>query len=253
MASIPPRLDGDSGEARLPWLDGTRPPAANPVATHLGGSSMRWFVSLLILALVSAGAFVLGRGSGQTPLRPPVAVSLPSAQPAPQTAPVAATTPTPPAAKTPPALARAAEEPRPTTKVVRVIASARPSSGLHLSNEQIRAVRRIVKEAQVNVHRGDLPRVATAKSAYSPTVAQSGRVVQLGAYQSVHEAEAAAQLFRYKYRGLLEALPKAVLPFRPKATRKLFYRVQFITPSQAYSEVTCQRLRAAAKTCIVVY
>ena len=253
MASIPPRPQADSDEGRLPWLDATAPSAASPVADHDGGSGMRWFVSLLILAMVSAGAFVLGRGSdqAQTP-SVPVAVSLPPAQPVAH--PAAPAPPAVPVSQTPPAFARAAEQPRPVTKVVHVVTvPAPPGGGLHLSTDQIRAVRKIVKAAQVNVHRGYVPRVAVAKPAYSPKLAPSGRVVQLGAYHSAREAEAAAQRFRYKYRGLLTALPKAVLPFRPKGTQKMFYRVQFITPSQAYSEVTCQRLRAAAKTCIVVY
>ncbi len=249
MASVPPRQEADSDDGRLPWLDRTKPTSAAPAARQAGASGMRWFVSLLILALVSAGAFVLGRGSEQAPSRPPVAVSLPPAQPAaPVTAPVAVANPTPPSASTPPALARVAREPRPEAKVVRVISPTTPSGGLHLSTDQIRAVRKIVREAQVNVHRRE-----TLRLAYAPKLAPPGRVVQLGAYHNAAEAEAAAQLFRYKYRGLLEALPKAVLPFRPKGTRKMFYRVQFVTPSQAYAEVTCQRLRAAAKTCIVVY
>ena len=250
MASIPPRAQADSDEARLPWL--APPSATASVATHGDGSGMRWFVSLLILALVSAGAFVLGRGSEQAPT--PVAVSLPPAQPvAPPAAPVLATAPASASVgKTPPALARAAEVPPPVSKLVRVVPPAAPNTGLHLRTDQIRAVRKIVREAQVNVHRGEPARVAM-RPAYSPKIAPSGRVVQLGAYHSVREAEAAARLFRYKYRGLLAPLPKAVLPFRPKGTRKMFYRVQFVTPSQAYAEVTCQRLRAAAKTCIVVY
>ena len=251
MASIPPRQGADSDDGRLPWLAATRPAAANPAQRQPVGSGMRWFIALLILALVSAGAFILGRGSdSSSPAPPPLAVTLPPAQPVahPVAAPVVPL-PVEPVGKTPPALARAAEAPRPATKAARVVSAAMPPGpGLHLSNRQIRAVRKIVREAQVQVHRGAAPRAA-----YSPTIAPSGRVVQLGAYHSVREAEAAAQLFRYKYRGLLETLPKAVLPFRPKGVRKTIYRVQFVTPSQAYSEVTCQRLRAAAKTCIVVY
>jgi hypothetical protein len=251
MASIPPRQGTDSDEGRLPWLAATPQSAATPATRQPGSSGMRWFFSLLILALVSAGAFVLGLGSDtSSPTPPPVAVSLPPARPA--TPPIAVPVASPavePVGKTPPALARAAEEPRAASRAIRIIAvPARPNGGLHLSNDQIRAVRKIVREAQVDIHRGETPPVA-----FSPKVAPSGRVVQLGAYQSIREAEAAAQLFRYKYRGLLASLPKAVLPFRPKGARKMFYRVQFVTPSQAYSEVTCQRLRAAAKTCIVVY
>lgn len=250
MASIPPRQGTDSNDGRLPSLAATPPAAATPAARQ-PGSGLRWFIALLILALVSAGAFVLGRGSDtSSPTPPPVAVSLPPARPAappiaePEAIPFA-----PPVGKTPPALARAAEASPPVPRIVRIVAApALPSGGLHLSNAQIRAVHKIVREAQVNVNRGQGQAVA-----FSPKVAPSGRVVQLGAYPSVREAEAAAQLFRYKYRGLLASLPKAVLPFRPRGTHKMFYRVQFVTPSQAYSEVTCQRLRAAAKTCIVVY
>lgn len=249
MASVPPQPQTDGDDGRLPWV-GVGAPTPTALVTAQGdGSATRWFVSLLILALVSAGAFVLGRGSEQTP-PPPIAVPLPRAQPA--ITPEATTDAPTTVAKTPPALARATEEPRTVTKVVRVMTPAPANAGLHLTNEQIRAVRKIAREAQVNVHRGEATKVAL-RPAYSPKLAPSGRVVQLGAYHSVREAEAAAELFRYKYRGLLASLPKAVLPFRPNGARRKFYRVQFVTPSQAYSEVTCQRLRAAAKTCIVVY
>ena len=251
MARIPQRQAADSDEGRLPWLASNPPAAAQPVARRTGGSGMRWFIALLILALVAAGAFVLGRGSDSSKLiPPPVAVSLPPARL--QVPPVEASEALAlgeSVAKTPPALARVAEAPPLPAKIARVATvPAQPSGGLHLSNEQIRAVRKIVREARVSDHRAQPP-----VAAFSPKVAPPGRVVQLGAYGSVRQAEAAAQLFRYKYRGLLESLPIAVLPFRPKGSRKTFYRVQFVTPSQAYSEVTCQRLRAAAKTCTVIY
>ena len=261
IASDPPRRDRDSDDQRLPWLDGDRaaPAPTSVVVSHEPGArGMRWFLSLLILALVAAGAFVLGKGSDPVPpISPPIAVPMPRAAPVellPPAAPPASVAPS----TTPPALARVAGNndagtaPPAVTRVVHVV-EARPEGGLHLTNAQVAALRRIAREAEVNVHRNQPAKAAPPRVAFAPRVGPSGRVVQLGAYNSARDAEAAAQLFRYKYRGLLATLPKAVLPFRPKGTRKMFYRVQFVTPSQAYAEVTCQRLRAAAKTCIVLY
>lgn len=219
---------------------------------------MRWFLSLLILTLVAAGAFVLGKGSDPVPpASAPVAVPMPRAAPV-DLPPSAAPPNAPVPGATPPALARVAGNndsgmaPPAVTRVIHVV-EARPAGGLHLTDAQVAALRKIAREAEVNVHRNQQVTATSPRVAYAPRIGPSGRVVQLGAYNSARDAEAAAQLFRYKYRGLLATLPKAVLPFRPKGTRRMFYRVQFVTPSQAYAEVTCQRLRAAAKTCIVLY
>ena len=246
METTPPSpsmLPNDDG--RLPWLD------AKPVVPRISaksatrpaaiGSGLWWPIALMVAALIAAGAFVLGRGSKSVPLPPVLPTALPPARPvAPMTKSVV------PQTQTPPALARvvAAEEGE-SAPVARI---RRETPVLHLRPEQIRAVRRIASASL-----GRAPANAVARAAYSPRVGPPGRVVQLGAYNTAGDAETAAAKFRYKYRGLLEPLPKAVLPFRPKGSRKMFYRVQFVTPSQAYAEVTCQRLRAAEKTCIVVY
>ena len=261
IASDPPRRDRDSDDQRLPWLDGDRaaPAPTSVVVSHEPGArGMRWFLSLLILALVAAGAFVLGKGSDPVaPSSTPIAVPMPRAAPVGLPSPLAPSTLAAPSA-TPPALARVAGTdaagtvPPAVTRVVHVV-DERPAGGLHLTDAQVAALRKIAREAEVNVHRNQQAKATPPRVAYAPRVGPSGRVVQLGAYNSARDAEAAAQLFRYKYRGLLATLPKAVLPFRPKGTRRMFYRVQFVTPSQAYAEVTCQRLRAAAKTCIVLY
>jgi len=249
MASVPPPQSAAHDDSRLPWLDGGSAGAGATVTeTNPGssGSGIRWIAGLLIVALVAAGAFFLGRKSDEP--RAPV-VTRPLA-----TTPLAPARPTRPAIaaappaeqQTAPALARADAE---SARSVRRTAPTGPI--LHLRPEQLRDVRRIAREARVRVHRNRVP--PKARVAYSPRAGAPGRVVQLGAYRTAADAEAAAQKFRYKYRGLLAAVPKAVLPFRPKNSRRMFYRVQFVVPSQAYAEVTCQRLRAAAKTCIVVY
>jgi len=249
MAASSPPSPVANDDNRLPWLDAG---AARAAGTNLAavkassgstGSGTRWLVSILIMALVAAGAFFLGRKDEAPPpmKRVPPLATTPLAPARPALEDVSATAPQ----ATAPALARADAE------SVRQGAAPRPAPVLHLRPEQVRAVRRIAQAARVEVHRNTLPEAL--RQAYSPRVGAPGLVVQLGAYRTVAEAEAAAQKFRYKYRGLLEPLPKAVMPFRPKDSRRMFYRVQFVTPSQAYAEVTCQRLRAAEKTCIVVY
>lgn len=258
MAAVPPRSTAPDDDARLPWLGATA--AAAPVATDASGSEPsavaplasrsagRWLVALLLLAVVAGAGFFLGRTVDQ-PHRPAIApplatAALAPARPAPPTVverPAAAA-----ARATAPALARVDAE---QARTVRHAAPEKPV--LHLRPEQLRDVRRIARAARIEVHRNTVPKAA--QTAYAPRVGPPGRVIQLGAYRSVADAERAAVLFRYKYRGLLAPVPKAVLPFRPKNSRRFFYRVQFIVPSQAYAEVTCQRLRAAAKTCLVIY
>lgn len=244
MASVPPQRSTANDDSRLPWLDAS-PAGVGDAAIKPGagsaGARTRWLVSIVIVALIGVAAFLLGR-KGEvtlipTPAQPLATTPLAPADPArPEVAPA-------PAQETAPALARADAESARGTRESRAV--------LHLRPEQVRAVRRIASAARVQVHHNTVPKVV--RQAYSPRVGPPGRVVQLGAYNSVADAEAAAQKFRYKYRGLLAAVPKAVMPFRPKNSRRMFYRVQFIVPSQAYAEVTCQRLRAAAKSCIVVY
>ena len=247
MASLPPRSTADD-DGRLPWLDHPATDASAKVGTThpTNGQGLRWTAAILVVALVAAGAFLLGRGSDVPAwpvTKPPLSTT--------RLAPARPARPYPPLPQTPPALVR--QTAPALARVEAQTARARPAAPeLHLRPEQVRAVRGIAREARIAVHRNAVPR-APVRKAYAPRIGAPGRVVQLGAYRSVAEAEDAAQRFRYKYRGLLATLPKAVLPFRPKNSRRFFYRVQFVTPSQAYSEVTCQRLRLAAKTCIVVY
>lgn len=243
MATVPPRSTGHD-DGRLPWID-TPPASAARAVPPPARSGLRWFAGLLVIALVAVAGFLLGRRSDEPPVAaaPPPLATAPLANARPEIAPAVAP---PMERQTAPALARAEAE---TSR--RTPAEPAPPL-LKLRRDQVRAVRQIAHEAEVEARRNAARQVAT-RQAFSLRIAPPGRVVQLGAYRTVAEAESAAQAFRYKYRGLLAPLPKAVLPFRPKASLRMFYRVQFITPSQAYSEVTCQRLRAARKSCIVVY
>jgi len=246
MASSPPPQHIANDDNRLPWLDAGAARAGDAaIKSNAGstGSGTRWLVSIVIVALVATAALLLGR-KGEAP-------PVPKSAPPLATAPLVPARPAQPAIATPPPQQTAPALARADAESLHASAAPRAAPVLHLRPEQLRDVRRIARAARVRVHHNKVPKAV--RQAYSPRVGPPGLVVQLGAYRTVAEAEAAAQKFRYKYRGLLAPLHKAVLPFRPKNSRKFFYRVQFVTPSQAYAEVTCQRLRAAEKTCIVVY
>ncbi len=237
--------DAWPGPAGPPQRD---PPGARrrsaPAGKARGRSPLSWIIpALLIVAAVLGTALILSTSRSRPPLANVTLDSrggpnLPPAIPAPVVQPDGSASPS-----TAPALSRAAREE----------AAAAP----HPMPEQLRAAREIAETRREQ----EVARVAPAPPAppapptpaYAPRLAPPGRVVQLGAYDSAREAEKKAQLFRARYGDLLAALPKAVLPSRAAGAKRFYYRVQFIAPNQAYAEVTCQRLRAARQSCIVLY
>lgn len=207
-----------------------------------------WPFALISLFAVAVAGLLLDRAIAPPP--PPEIATLPEARPAiiPAPEPSPAAPPLAPALRhgtgdamgAAPALSRAAREE----------AAAAP----HPMPEQLRAARKIAETRRIEVAREqrELP-PPPPTPALAPRLAPSGRVIQLGAYDSAREAEAAAQLFRYRYRGLLETLPKAVSPSKAAGSEKYYYRVQFIAPAQANAEIICQRLRVVKQRCIVIY
>ena len=207
-----------------------------------------WPFALIALFAVAVAAMLLDRAIAPPP--PPAIAPLPEARPmilplpggdsgAPPLAP-ALRHGTGDAQSAAPALSRAAREE----------AAAAP----HPMPEQLRAARKIAETRRIEVARQqrELP-PPPPTPALSPRLAASGHVIQLGAYDSAREAEAAAKIFRYRYRGLLETLPKAVSPSKAAGSEKYYYRVQFIAPAQANAEIICQRLRVVRQKCIVIY
>lgn len=150
-----------------------------------------------------------------------------------------------------PASPPAAKEPRPHAS--KAAAASHPVVDPpvpHPMPEQLRAARRI---AEVRAEERRREASAAALAARPAPLAPPGRVIQLGTYASKDDATKAADTFRYRYRGLLQSLPQGIVAYRPAGATQPFYRVQFVMPSQAYAEVTCQRLRAANKKCTVIY
>lgn len=253
--------DLTAGDARLPWIEGERLHAPRLAPEPKRRHPLFGLVIVLALGFIIATSFLVGRNLGS--YRTPHVVSvLPPSRP-----------PTPPpdflkpsdggeAATTnavAPALSRLGQKGASAAEVAPPLARVEQvKEAPHPIPSQVREMQRVVHLERDRVERERVRVAANARlkralPRYAPTLAPPGRVVQLGAYASVDEAESAAQLFRYRYRGLLAQIPKAVTPYRPAGSPKMFYRVQFIAPSQAYAEVTCQRLRAAGKSCMVIY
>ena len=238
------RPDQATPDPRRPsWLEKGKKPARSR-------NPLPWISALLAISLVAVAAFLLGRGSGPRMIPPPV-IPPPTTPRNSDTAselraPVPRTVTEAPVEA--PALARAAQELEP-------VEVPGPKA------EQLRAAGQIAADRRREAARHEELAEAAAKRPPPPPplpppfprFGPPGQVVQLGTYVTSAQAETAAALFRTRYRGLLATLPKSVSPYRaPGATRPV-YRVQFLTPSNVYAEVTCQRLRAAKKSCIVVY
>ena len=234
------------GDERVEAEVETSPPRAAASAKQRRMSP--WPFALIAVFAVAVAGLLLDRAIAPPP--PPEIATLPEARPmvlpVPQPAP--ASPPLAPALRhgtgdatgAAPALSRAAREE----------AAAAP----HPMPEQLRAARQIAETRRIEVAREqrELP-PPPPTPALAPRLAPSGHVIQLGAYDSAREAEAAAKLFRFRYRGLLATLPKAVSPSKAAGSEKYYFRLQFIAPAQANAEIICQRLRVVRQKCIVIY
>jgi hypothetical protein len=87
---------------------------------------------------------------------------------------------------------------------------------------------------------------------WPPTVVQgaSGRLVQVGAFGSIHQAKRGWWFMVRAYPAMAH-LPAVVRPARNSHGR-VFYRFQVGTTSQAHSEVLCQRMVKISLSCAVI-
>ena len=87
---------------------------------------------------------------------------------------------------------------------------------------------------------------------WNPRVFQgaSGRVVQIGAFGTTHQAKLGWWFMVRAYPAVAH-LPAVVRPSRNSKGR-VFYRFQVGTTSQAHSEVLCQRMQRIGFSCAVV-
>lgn len=78
----------------------------------------------------------------------------------------------------------------------------------------------------------------------------AGRVVQIGAFGSIHQAKSGWRFMVRAYPAVAR-LPAVVRPAR-NSKGKAFYRFQVGTTSQAHSEILCQRMQKIDLSCAVV-
>ena len=224
----------------------TSPPrAASPAKRR---QSNPWPFALIALFAVAVAGLLLDRAIAPPP--PAEIATLPEARPMVLPVPESGST-APPLA---PALRHGTGDAQSAAPALSRAAREQAAAAPHPMPEQLRAAHQIAETRRIEVARQqrEMP-PPPPTPALSPRLAASGHVIQLGAYDSAREAEAAAKLFRYRYRGLLETLPKAVSPSKAAGSEKYYYRVQFIAPAQANAEIICQRLRVVKQRCIVIY
>jgi type IV secretory pathway VirB10-like protein len=255
-------------DERLPWLTdepavaADRPAGSDRPSKGTGRLMWPWYLLLLLLVSgVALGAWWLGTRQReapppQLPVEEPIAIPVPAtappvvAEPAPSEVPGEEAQAVPDAPQRTAALAAPAL-PRPRPAPVRVPSvpdeapqrSETPASGRSVfpADEPAAAPPPIT---------GPVPLVIHHPQKYR------GRVVQLGAFPTRAQADAAWRraIRRYPY---LATKPKMVNTVDVRAlgggrgTR--MYRLQLGTSSQAQSAVICQQLERAGQSCVVVY
>ena len=253
MADRPSARDDE----RLPWLEpfgeGEKKRARKPVSrTALVGLLVAFF------GIGLAVAFSLGYRVARPPAEAPAStmqappdrtasVKIPLAPPVPLpevelAAPQAAVEiPTAPTAK-----------PAATKPVVKKARAHKATARKHAPK------RRPILRPFINVKKRPAPAPPPGPAPPPPVRVQPvipftprGRAIQLGAYSTQKQADAAYRtlIWRYPY---LKTRPKVIAPTQPIGGWR-YYRLRLGTQSQAQSAVICQRLQARRQSCIVIY
>ena len=227
---------------RLPWLPDE--PAPRPVRRR-GSHVLPWAAAAL--AIVAVAGFWMGAQSiEQQPVAPHRAapsttVRLPEARPA-----------QPPEVKMPaqPEVIPAPErEVRPAPVHEVRVAAPPPAKPVREQSTAVPA-QKVADEAPPAVA-APAPAFAMPKP-WNPRIfaGAAGRVVQIGAFGSVHQSKEGWWHMVHAYPAM-SRLPAVVRPTR-NSKGKIFYRFQVGTTSQAHSEVLCQRMQKIHFSCAVV-
>ena len=250
------------GMDRLPWLHDEPRPRANGSARELFG----WAAAAALL--IAGGSYWMGTRSVEqpdsapldlpAPARPEARVKLPEARlPAPP--PPVAIVETPEVRPAPPPVV-AVPEPR-------VEKPARPKKRAVLKREdppRAKLDRTVKSQSRSRATRAEAPRSAATRPASAATsrprpltlwpartsAGASGRLVQIGAFGSRHQAKLGWRRMQRSYPAVAR-LPAVVVESRNSRGRR-FYRFQIGTTSQAHSEVLCQRMQRIRYSCAVV-
>ena len=237
---------------RLPWL--ADEPVPSP--TKRRRQNLLPFTGAMI-AIVAAAGFWLGARSVQ-----------PSGAPAVRDIPPSTTVRVPPAIQAPAAELPIAPQPevRPApapevhpapSRQVRIPSPAPPAPAFRQnSRTEVRVHRREITPSAASVapsavpnHPGPGPIVPVM---WNPRVVtgSSGRLVQVGAFGSIHQAKRGWWFMVRDYPAMAH-LP-AVVRMTRNSKGRAFYRFDVGTTSQAHSEVLCQRMSRISLSCAVV-
>lgn len=250
---------------RLPWLQDV------PERRHSTAARPLWAWTAAVILLVAGAAYWLGvqRGMGeQEPTQSaPAQRTVTTPLPQPQTLPPAGeaqNSPVPQIEPAPLPEVRQAPAPAPAVRP----SPTRRSDGKRAEPVADKAAPAEAKEgsvAKAEESGSPAPAAQSDRQASTPPLASAqslrlwpsrvtsgayGRVVQIGAFGSVHQAKVGWVRMSHAYPGV-KRLPAVVREARNSRGRK-FYRFQIGTTSQAHSEVLCQRMQKIDYSCAVV-
>lgn len=264
------------GMDRLPWLEDEPAPRAAPKLREVPppeaprarrpNGSLREFAgwAVAVILLIAGVSYWLGtRSADQPAYEPPEAtVTLPEARTAPA-APVAE------APEASPAPAPAVSAPEPAVRQERRAAERRKLSPMDMKDSDLS---RTVSEQEgapteappkIEPVKAEPPKPLAAPAVrplasreqlrYWParqTKGASGRLVQIGAFGSRHQAKLGWRRMKRAYPAVGRL--QAVVVEARNSRGKRFYRFQIGTTSQAHSEVLCQRMERIRFSCAVV-
>jgi len=247
---------------RLPWLEDV------PERRRTASARSLWAWGAAVVLLVAGASYWLGLQS-RTGEPPPVAPSttqrtVTTPLPEPQALPPPGQleiVPAPLVEPTPEPQVRPAPAPRPVlvqrtpatkgeAEAQRTTESAEKAGVSASESERDSAVASAAPAAQTPAP----PKLASASELKlwpaRVTDGAHGRLVQIGAFGSVHQAKVGWKRMARAYPGV-KRLPAVVRPAR-NSKGKTFYRFQIGTTSQAHSEVLCQRMQKIDFSCAVV-
>jgi hypothetical protein len=238
------RVEAAAGMDRLPWL----PDEPKPQPAKSRGSILLWASAAVLL--VAAGGFWVGvRSVGQLASvgpersRPATTVRLPEPRLVQPQAPAAAQPQVNPAPQP-------QVRPAPVREVKIYIPVERPA---HEAPPRPTPGEKAPALAEVPPAAATRPvQSFVMPKPWNPRIfaGAAGRVVEIGAFGSVHQSK---QGWWYMVRAYpaVAHLPAVVRPSRNSKGR-VFYRFQIGTTSQAHSEVLCQRMERIHLSCAVV-
>lgn len=240
------RVEAAAGMDRLPWLPD------EPAPRRAKRRSALPILAAASLVLAGVGGVWVGVNSVKQPPvpeakpRPTTTVRLPAPRPVQPQVPIAAQPQVRPAPQ--PQM-----RPAPVREVKIYIPVDRPAARAATSAPEKKAAEPVAKAPETPAPVATPPvQPLPVPKPWNPRVftGAAGRVVQIGAFGSVHQSK---QGWWYMVRAYpaVAHLPAVVRPSRNSKGR-IFYRFQVGTTSQAHSEVLCQRMTKIHLSCAVV-